>query len=143
MNKKQVFIIRDTIGRKQCLGTLIVKDKGRVIFWSHLLERGWLNNKRNVSCIPAGKYDLRLEHSPAFKRKLWEAYGVPNRSETKFHAANHWEQLNGCFAPGEARFNFVRDSSLDMVNSGDKLQEFMDSMGDDTKATLHVINARL
>jgi hypothetical protein len=137
---KTVYIIRYQIGDKQSLGTLLVVKDGRILFSSHLLERGWQNNQRNISCIPSGTYDLRKEYSSKFNRKLWEAYGVPNRSECKFHASNFWKQLNGCFAPGEARVNIGSDSELDMVNSADMLDSFMDAMGTDTRARLVVIN---
>lgn len=141
---KDVYIIRDTIGRKQCLGTLIVIEDGRLLFNSHLLERGWLNNKKNISCIPARAkaYPLKLEWSSKFQKKLWEAYDVPNRSECKFHSANFWDQLNGCFSPGEARFNIGHDEELDMIYSNDMLEHFMDAMGDDVEARLFVINSR-
>lgn len=140
---KTVYIIRDIIGRNQCLGSFIViNEKHNVIFARHSLERGWLNNQKNISCVPAGTYPLKLEYSPRFDMDLWEIYDVPNRSECKIHAANFWEQLNGCIAPGEARFNIGRDSHLDMVNSGDTLQEFLDCMGDDTEARIVIINDR-
>ena len=138
---KTVYIIRDKVGRKQSLGTLLVKNEsGRVVFHSHLLELGWRNNQRNISCVPAGKYDLRLEFSPKFNRDLWEAYGIPNRSECKFHQANFARQLNGCFAPGEARFDIDRDGEKDMINSRSALEEFMDAIGQENRARLVVIN---
>lgn len=137
---KQVIIHRDTIGRNQSLGTMMVLEDGRVLFSSHLLERGWRNNKKNVSCAPAGKYRLQLEYSPKFGIQLWEAYGIPNRSEIKFHVANFWNELNGCFAPGEARFDINRDGFKDMVNSGPKFKDFMNAMGKDMDATLLIVN---
>lgn len=137
---KTVYILRDTIGRNQSLATQLVIDRGRVLYSGHLLERGWRDNERNISCVPAGLYDLQLEYSAKFKRKLWEAKGVPGRSECKFHSANFWDQLNGCFSPGESRFNIGHDHELDMIYSGDMLEIFMNSMGDDTSARLVIID---
>ncbi len=140
---KTVFIIRYKIGRKQSLGNLLIRNEhGNIIYVRHLLELGWLNNKRNISCVPHGTYDLKLEHSPKFGRKLWEAYGVSNRSECKFHVANFASQLNGCFAPGMAKFDIDRNGEKDMVNSAEAFDEFMGAMGSSTKARLVVINAQ-
>lgn len=137
---KTVYLIRDDIGRKQCLGAVLVMERARLLFNSHLLERGWLNNARNISCTTAGTYPLKLEWSPTFEQMLWEAYGIPNRSECKFHPANRAEQLNGCYAPGEARFDMDGDGDLDVINSGLVFEEFMNAFGDDTEARLVIIN---
>jgi len=141
---KTVYIIRDRVGRKQSLGTLLIKNEtGKVVFHSHLLELGWLNNQSRVSCVPAGKYILKFEFSPKFNRKLWEAYGISGRSECKFHQANFANELEGCFAPGEARFDLNRDGQKDMVNSKDTLEEFHDAMGNSTEGRLVIINDQL
>ena len=137
---KTVCILRDEVSSIQCLGALVIIEKGRVLYQSHVLERGWNDNKKNVSCVPEGIYDLKLEHSPKFKMDLWEAYGVPGRTECKFHAANFWDNLNGCFSPGEARFNIGHDKERDMIYSMEMLILFMDAMGKDTTAKLIIKN---
>lgn len=137
-----VFIIRDIIGRKQCLGICIVRDeKNKVVFTSQSLERGWLNNKRNISCIPSGKYDLKLEWSPRFQTNLWEIYNVPNRRECKFHSANFVRQLNGCIALGSQRVFLDPDPLIDISNSRNTMKRFHKVMTGLKKSTLHVINA--
>ena len=141
ISMKTVYIIRYDVGRKQSLGNVLIRNEyGNFVYARHLLELGWRNNQRNISCIPAGHYDLRLENSPKFKQKLWEAKGVPNRSECKFHVANFSSQINGCFAPGMTKFDLNRDGEKDMVNSREAFEEFMDAMGGDTEARLVVIN---
>ena len=60
--------------------------------------------------------------------------------ECKFHPANHFGQLNGCFAPGLAKWDINRDGHQDMINSGHAFDEFMDAMGNDDKARLVIIN---
>lgn len=138
---KTVYIIRKKVGRKQSNGIhLVVNDYGTVVYDGHLLELGWLNNQKNISCIPAGTYDLRLEWSPKFQRNLWESYGVPNRSECKFHNGVTYKHSNGCFLTGKAKWDFDGDKLEDMVQTNIALEEFMDSMGNDTAARLVVIN---
>ena len=139
---KRVFVIRDTIGRKLSLGICIVRDENNeIIFTSQSLERGWLNNQRNISCIPAGKYDLKLEFSPRFQKDLWEIFNVPNRRECKFHAANFAFQLNGCIALGQKRADINADGEIDVTNSRNTMKKFHEALEGSTVSTLHVVNS--
>jgi hypothetical protein len=109
----------------QTLGTMTLLDSDlNPVFTSISLERGWLDNKPNVSSVPEGAYDCLLEYSPRFKKELWELKNVPNRSECKFHASNYWNQLNGCIALGDTAENIGRDFQLDVTNSGDTMETF-------------------
>ena len=141
---KRVLVIRDFIGRKLSLGLCIVRDDetNNVLFTSQSLERGWLNNAKNISCIPSGVYKLKLEWSPKFKKDLWEIYGVPNRRECKFHAANYSRQLNGCIALGENRSDIDNDGLIDVTNSRNTMKKFHEAMKGNTEAMLHVINSQ-
>jgi len=141
---KRVFVIRDFIGRKLSLGLCLVRDvsTNNILFTSQSLERGWLNNQKNVSCIPAGVYKLKLEWSPRFEKDLWEIYDVPNRRECKFHAANYSRQLNGCIALGQKRLDIDQDGLIDVTNSRNTMEKFHKAMGEETEATLHVINSQ-
>lgn len=109
----------------QSLGVCTLLDNElNPIFASISLERGWLDNKPNVSSIPIGEYDCFLEYSEKFKRELWELKGVTNRTECKFHASNFWNQLNGCIALGETAENIGEDFRLDLTNSGKTMATF-------------------
>ncbi|OAB79753.1 DUF5675 family protein [Cochleicola gelatinilyticus] len=126
---------------KQTLGFMTVQDEfGRPLFAGICMERGWVDNKKMVSCIPVGLYEIRLEKSPRFNRLLWEVYGVENRSECKFHAANYWFQLNGCIAPGQLLKDINKDGYYDVTNSRNTLNNFHAAMGNDTRAILHISN---
>ena len=59
-----------------------------------------------------------------FKKFLWEIFGVPNRSECKFHAANYWKQLNGCIALGDNHIDINKDGDPDVTNSRNTMYEF-------------------
>jgi len=48
------------------------------------------------TCIPFGKYPTIWDYSPKFNRHLAELTGVPNFSETKFHAGNEVAHTDGC-----------------------------------------------
>lgn len=66
-------------------------------FWS--VERPWLDNKPNISCIPEGEYKLRWRESPKFG-PTWQLEDVPGRTHILIHAANFAYQLQGCIALG-------------------------------------------
>jgi hypothetical protein len=63
------------------------------------LERPWLDNQRNISCIPLGIYPLEITMSGRFKKMLPLIHPVPGRSGIRIHAANHVRELEGCIAP--------------------------------------------
>lgn len=140
---RKVIVIRDKVGKKSSHGVCLVMDeKQNILFSSQSLELGWLNNQRNISCIPAGKYELKLEWSPRFQKDLWEIYGVPNRSECKFHAANYVSQLNGCIALGRTRGDINADGILDVTSSRATMRKFHNAMDGFTEAKIHVINSQ-
>lgn len=65
----------------------------------YMIERPWLENRRNVSCIPEGKYPLKRRYS---KRYGWHYLvdEVKNRSLILIHPANNaLQELQGCLAP--------------------------------------------
>ncbi len=136
---KTIIVNRDFSDDKQTLGVCYVRDEqGKIIFKSESLERGWLDNKSRVSCIPEGGYPVRLEYSNRFRKKLYEIYEVEGRSECKFHSANYWFQLNGCIALGQKRKDINGDGYHDVTSSKVTMRKFHDAMGGDTKALLIV-----
>lgn len=141
---KKVIVIRDTFfSDKATLGTCYVLDENNEqIFKSECLERGWVDNRRNLSCIPSGNYPLVLEYSPRFRKNLWEIKEVENRSECKFHSANYWHQLNGCIALGRNRKYIDGDLILDVTSSNNTMSEFHKALKGYSKLSLTVIDIR-
>jgi hypothetical protein len=63
------------------------------------IELPWLQNQRNVSCIPEGRYELRKRFIKKFGLHLL-VVDVPDRSWILIHPANDAKtQLKGCIAP--------------------------------------------
>ena len=63
------------------------------------IELPWLDNKRRISCIPPGRYRLRMRYSSTFAWHF-EVVGVPGRQDILIHPANHAAvELKGCIAP--------------------------------------------
>lgn len=122
---KKVIIQRFLVGPQYSLGHAYIQHpSGIVEFIGASLERGWVDNQKGVSCVPEGIYPLKLEYSPKFKKDLWELYGVPNRSECKFHVANYWYELNGCIALGRKHKNLDNDKIPDVTSSRNVMNEF-------------------
>lgn len=136
-----ITIHRDFISKEQSLGVCYVTDNfGNILFKSDSIERGWLNNKKRISCIPSGTYPVKLEYSPRFKKDLWEIYEVPNRSECKFHAANYARQLNGCIALGNGRADIDKDGNLDVLSSRKTMKKFHKALEGYSEAILTIKN---
>lgn len=126
---KEVIINRFKIEHSYSLGHCYIKhDTGKLEYIGCSLERGWRNNQSMISCVPEGFYTLKLEPSPTFKKDLWELYGVPNRSECKFHAANYWRQLNGCIALGNKHIDIDGDGDPDVTSSRKTMKKFHEAM---------------
>lgn len=121
---------------------VVLNQSGHPLFSCIALERGWLNNQRNKSCVPAGVYNVVLEYSPKFKAKLWELKGVPDRSECKFHRANYWYQLEGCIALGTKFIYINRDKYLDASKSVKTMRKFHKVMNNFSQAKLFITTAR-
>jgi len=119
-----VYLHRFDQNENQSSGITKIIQNHFPLFASVSLERGWKENKSNVSCIPPGKYTMAYEYSDKFKKFLWEIKGVKNRSECKFHAANYWNQLNSCVALGSNFQDINKDGYRDVTNSGNTMSAF-------------------
>lgn len=68
-------------------------------FMGFVIELPWLDNKKQISCIPEGVYVLKPRFSEKFKHHL-QLENVPNRSLILIHPANDARtELKGCLAP--------------------------------------------
>ena len=63
------------------------------------IERPWLNNKVNISSIPAGTYQVALFSGNKYKN-VYQVLDVPDRTYILIHVANWSHQLHGCIAVG-------------------------------------------
>ena len=94
------------------------------------LEPMWVNNVRNYSCIPIGKYKCERFDSPKFG-DTFQIMDVPNRGNGEaiiFHKGNLDDDTRGCVLIGE-QFG-VLNSEPAILRSGDGFAEFMDKNKD-------------
>lgn len=74
------------------------------------LELPWRENQRNVSCIPAGDYKVKVRISPRYGQVYWITE-VKNRSFILIHSGNwagdvkkgYKTHVNGCILLGQKR----------------------------------------
>ena len=94
-----LLLIRDTFSDKSTIGELFINGER----FCDTLENPWINNKKNVSCIPRGEYKvrLRLARESATRDYLHLlVQDVENRSYILFHIGNTPKDTSGCILLG-------------------------------------------
>ena len=105
-----LLIIRDTFTENSTIGELFINGER----FCDTLENPWLNNQRNISCIPAGQYKvrLRLPRESATRDYLHLlVQDVPNRDYILFHIGNTAKDTSGCILVGNGREQDVVENS--------------------------------
>jgi len=80
--KRHAQLIRYSSGDWGTAGVLVSEG-----FSCYTLELPWKDNRPNVSCIPAGLYEVELRESPKFGLTYW-VRNVPGRKYILFHSGN-------------------------------------------------------
>ena len=97
-----LLIIRDTFTKESTIGRLYINGES----FCDTLENPYINNERNISCIPEGSYKvrLRLPRESATRDYLHLlVQDVPNRSYILFHRGNTAKDTSGCILVGNGR----------------------------------------
>lgn len=89
------------------------------------LERPWLENKKNISCIPEGYYICHRVASPKFG-DTFEVINVPERSHVLFHKGNISEDTHGCIILGEQYEPLSGENAV--IASGKAFKEFKEKL---------------
>ena len=74
----------------------VIRLEGDIFY---TVERPWLDNKPNVSCIPEGEYEMSWRTSPRFG-ETWHIKDVPDRTHILIHVANFSKDVQGCIGLG-------------------------------------------
>jgi hypothetical protein len=94
------------------------------------IERPWINNKPEISCIPNGEYTL-IHHDSEKYGPVWAFVGgsvsyQSNRHADRFacliHSANYGHQVKGCLGLGKDK-GVTSDGSLAVWSSRDAIRE--------------------
>ena len=97
-----LLLIRDTFTKESTIGKLFINGES----FCDTLENPYINNERNISCIPEGQYKvrLRLARESATRDYLHLlVQDVPNRKWILIHIGNYPSQTQGCILVGNGR----------------------------------------
>ena len=98
----------------------------------YTVERPWLDNQQNISCIPTGFYKLIRVNSPRFGPGTWEVAAVTGRSHILIHVANTAADVIGCVGLGMGLFPQLQGVS----NSKAAIENFYLMTADKTEEEL-------
>jgi hypothetical protein len=96
--------------------------------FGYALELPWRDNQHEISCIPAGIYDIKLLPSPHFHNQLIpHLMDVPHRDNIMIHIANYPKEIKGCLAIGKtvAGPDFIGNSKVAFAELMEKIDEAM------------------
>lgn len=91
---------RILLGKEATIGELLVNNE----YQCDTLEDRVRPDGEKVygkTAIPAGTYEVKLTHSPRFKKILPEILNVPNFTGIRIHSLNRAEESEGCIGVGE------------------------------------------
>ena len=114
LSKINLLIIRDTFSEKSTLGKLFINGES----FCDTLELPYINNERSISCIPAGRYKVRLRTARESATREYLhllVKDVPNRDWILFHRGNSAKDTSGCILVGFAsKQDYVKNSTFAM-----------------------------
>lgn len=123
-----------TLTRTRRLATGTFGDLDTGSFRCVTLERPAPGLVADHTCIPAGEYDVDWTDIHPHHNPCYEVMGVPGRTAVLIHAANWFEQLLGCIAPGtavgvvEGEYQDKPISHLGVSGSGPALKALLDDL---------------
>lgn len=113
---KTVTVKRETSLPYATIGKLSCGD-----FSCVTLERPWLKNAPEISCIPVGTYPVLWVMSPRHGKMVYQLQNVDARSGIEIDIANVAEQLLGCLALGLTSAQFKKDALEIDIPSSDQI----------------------
>lgn len=127
------YLIRHAVTSEYTRGVLFVE--GHVF---HTIERPWLDNQSNISCIPAGVYDVSfLKRSASGKYKnVYHVLEVPDRFGILEHNGNLVRHTRGCIIVGMRAG--VLGGKAAVLNSRTAMRKLVELIGDEP-SKLHII----
>lgn len=130
----KVVLKRFKFDEKQVQGRAVLyDDNNNKILEFVTLERPWLDNRTNISCIPAGVYKVEPRWSPRYGNHFIVNDTYP-RENILFHIGNYVGSKNpktgksdstGCILVGTDFVDINRDGIIDISASKAKLKSLL------------------
>lgn len=133
--KMKALLTRKEMENKQTLGDLEISESENTIFSCKTIELPWLNNQRNISCIPVGTYTVVKRTSEKYGTHF-QVLNVPDRSMILIHAGNYYTQTQGCILVGTGYQDINQDNVRDVVESKKTLLKMYALMPDQFELTI-------
>ena len=121
------------------LGQILVLDGHNLLHRCKCIELPWLNNQRNVSCIPEGEYNA-VKESHQTKGNVFRLLYVRGRSGILIHKGNYVagyvKDSEGCILPGLYHEDINGDGNMDVADSAKAMDALWDIMPDKFKIVI-------
>lgn len=121
----QLKLTRRKYTGNQTIGTIDVFKDNVFISSFCCLERGWLNNKLNQSCIPKGNYIVKHYNSNAHPN-TFVVEGTHPRTGILIHKGNFYTDSAGCIILGLMFTDLNNDKFLDVKYSTEAMNKLND-----------------
>jgi hypothetical protein len=109
-------LLSRSYGEKQTTGCLSIYDEDTEVLQVKSLELPYLENHKDISCIPPGEY--KCERITSVKFGLcFIVKDVPGRSGILFHSGNFTTDTEGCILPGLRFVDINLDGNIDVSDS--------------------------
>ena len=125
----RLILTRMPQSERQTRGYLDLYDDGfNRVYSCVTLELPWRGNRRQVSYIPLGEYEVALRFSPKFKNHL-HITDVSGRSYILIHPGNYFKDTSGCILVGSSFADINADGEMDVINSKKTMKALLDHVG--------------
>lgn len=131
---KRLNLVRVTEYEGATFGVLSID--GEPLFTT--CEDPWVDNERQISCIPQGRYRIRKHTSPRYG-VCFRVDDVPERTHILIHAGNTSDDTKGCILLGTSFGSLGGKPAI--MQSKPAINRFMERMGADTEAELVIVSA--
>lgn len=131
---------------EQTLGGATLSIDDNIVLEFKTLELPWLNNQRQISCIPEGTYKVVTRISQKYKRHL-HILDVKDRSFILIHHGNFAGSKNpktgksdilGCILVGRTHNDLNNDGILDITHSISTMNQIMSLIKDDDNISITI-----
>lgn len=121
------------------LGSMYVMNGEQLLHRCKSIELPWLNNKRNVSCIPEGEYNAVKELHQT-RGKVFRLPYVRGRTGILVHKGNYVagyvKDSEGCILPGNYFEDINSDGNLDIAESSKAMDALWDAVDEKFKIVI-------
>lgn len=106
----------------ETFGDLVAHRNGK-IFKCKTLELPWINNAKNISCVPKGIYNVKQNFWSKKLKSYYLLQNVPSRNGIYMHEGNYAfkkkgiPDIQGCILLGLSYADLDADQTLDITTS--------------------------